>query len=320
MSRLHDALQRASDGKMPILPREAGIPESESPAAGQAAFTVPWTLDNNGADAPAKGEAAARAGGESGPSDAVSPVFTTSVARSAGAASAEVAEKLVGNPVSSGNASLSIAVEQYRKLAATLHHAQAARILKLIMVTSANPGEGKSLTATNLAITLSESYQRRVLLVDADLRRPSLHVIFGVPNGSGLSDGLARATSGQLPVVEVSPRLSVLPSGHTMADPTTALSSNEMRAVLEEARAAYDWVIIDTPPVGLLTDAKLLGAMVDAVVLVIEAGRTPCHDAARAIDAVGRDRVLGAVLNRHTNGGDTYYYKSYYAHRKSTGA
>ena len=89
-------------------------------------------------------------------------------------------------------------VEQYRKLAATLYYAQAERGVKILMVTSAIPGEGKSLTTANLALTLSESYQRRVLLIDADLRRPSLHMIFQIPNMSGLGEGLKPGADGRV--------------------------------------------------------------------------------------------------------------------------
>ena len=124
------------------------------------------------------------------------------------------------------------------------------------MVTSARPGEGKSLTAANLALTLSESYQRRVLLIDADLRQPSLHEILGVPNATGLSDGLSAGAGAGIPLLEVSSYLSFLPSGRPMSDPTAGLTSDRMRRVLDAARQRFDWTIIDTPPVGLLTDAK----------------------------------------------------------------
>jgi capsular exopolysaccharide synthesis family protein len=228
------------------------------------------------------------------------------------------AEKLVVTAASGEQVVLAMAIEQYRKLAATLHHAQGDRGLKVILVASANPGEGKSLTASNLALTLSESYQRRVLLIDADLRRPSLHGIFGVPNDTGLSDGLARASIEGLMVVEISPRLSVLPSGRPMEDPTSALTSDQMRRILDEARACYDWAIIDTPPIGMLSDARLLAEMVDGVVLVVEAERSPYPDLLRAIDTIGRERVLGAVLNRLRQvPGGSHYYASYYGHSQA---
>jgi capsular exopolysaccharide synthesis family protein len=314
MSRLHGALQRASEGKAPILPPEAGTGSDEGIQASQPAFSVPWTLDSAAAaEAPPRSfEGASAADSDHQPAFASLPLTRMQEGAT------DTDEKLVGSTAPDTDASLAQAVEQYRKLAATLHHAQADRGLKLIMVTSANPSEGKSLTASNLALTLSESYQRRVLLIDGDLRRPSLHEIFGVPNRSGLSDGLARNSIDGLPVAEVSPRLSVLPSGHPLEDPTGVLTSGQMRAVLEEARAAYDWTIVDTPPIGLLTDARLLAEMVDGVVLVIEAGKSPYADILRAVETIGRGRLLGAVLNRLNQGsGRARYYKSYYG-RPST--
>jgi capsular exopolysaccharide synthesis family protein len=301
MTRLHGALQRATEGKAQIIPPEAGTGTSQGVDSSQTAFSVPWTLDAQAPVVNAEEPSAPR------------PGFSHARVNHFGSFPREAAEKLVTSAAPDEPAALAVAIEQYRKLAATLHHAQGDRGLKLIMVTSANPGEGKSLTASNLALTLSESYQRRVLLIDADLRRPSLHDILGVPNGTGLSDGLARDSIEGLGVVEVSPRLSVLPSGRPMEDPTGSLTSSQMRRILDEAKAAYDWAIIDTPPIGMLTDAKLLAEMVDGVVLVVEAEKTPYPDLLRAIDTIGRERVLGAVLNRLRHvPGSAYYYASYY--------
>ena len=156
-------------------------------------------------------------------------------------------------------------VEQYRRLAATLHHAQAQTGLKIVMVASAMPGEGKTLTATNLALTLSESYRRKVLLIDADLRRPTMHQIFDIPNIAGLNEALTAFEA--LPsAFELSPRLTLLPAGRPNPDPIGILTSPAMRELVTKRGDGFDWVIVDTPPVGLLTDANLLAGMVDAVV------------------------------------------------------
>jgi protein-tyrosine kinase len=225
------------------------------------------------------------------------------------ATAAGVAEKVVvdaeTNPAS---------VEQYRRLAAVLHHAQNERGLRVIMVTSALPGEGKTLTASNLALTLSESYQRRVLLVDADLRRPSVHQLFALPSLSGLSDGLRSVEDRKLTLVEVSSRLTVLPAGRPDPDPMSVLTSSRMQYVLDEAREKFDWVIVDTPPVGLMPDAHLLAAMVDGAVLIVGAGMSPHRTVAKAVEVIGRERILGVVLNRIHDADmshDGYYY-SYY--------
>jgi capsular exopolysaccharide synthesis family protein len=206
------------------------------------------------------------------------------------------------------------AVEQYRRLAASLHHAQFQRTTKVLMITSASPGEGKTLTASNLALTLSESYRRKVLLIDADLRRPSVHHVFDLPNVFGLSDALKSDSDQKLSVIQVSANLTVLPAGRPDSDPMSGLTSDRMRRIVQEAAAHFDWVIIDTPPVGFLSDANLLVAMVDAALFVVRAGKSPYRLIQRALDAVGRDRVLGVVLNAIDENVDDagYYYYGYY--------
>ena len=206
------------------------------------------------------------------------------------------------------------AVEQYRRLAASLHHTQLERETKVLMITSASPGEGKTLTATNLALTLSESYRRNVLLIDADLRRPSIHQMFQVPNVLGLNDGLKSDTEQKLSLIQVSEHLTVLPAGRPDPDPMSGLTSERMRRIVQEAAARFDWVVIDTPPVGFLSDANLLVAMVDVAIFVVRAGKSPYRLIQRALDAVGRNRILGVVLNAVDENVDVagYYYYGYY--------
>jgi capsular exopolysaccharide synthesis family protein len=204
--------------------------------------------------------------------------------------------------------------EQYRRLAAVLHDAHNTSGLRLIMVCSAVAGEGKTLTASNLALTFSESYQKRVLLVDADLRRPSLHTVFRLDTALGLGDGLLSAGETKMLVRQVSPRLAVLPAGRPSSDPMAGLTSARMRRLLDEAKQSFDWVILDTPPVMLLPDAHLLASMVEGAVLVVRAGSTPHELVKRSADAIGRSRILGVVLNRAEGQGrheDHYQYYGY---------
>jgi len=211
--------------------------------------------------------------------------------------------------------------EQYRRLAAVLHHSQAVNGMKVIMVASAVAGEGKTLTATNLALTFSESYHRKVLLIDGDLRRPSVHVVFGIQSVPGLSEGLTAVEPRKLPLHQVSERLTILPAGKPTSDPMSALISVRVKKIIDEARQAFDWVIIDTPPVGLMTDANLVATMTDGAIFVVKADSTPYGMAQRAIDAIGRDRILGAVLNRatpNTVNGHHYYYDYYYGRSESS--
>ena len=215
----------------------------------------------------------------------------------------------------------SVAREQYRRVVAVLHDAQASTDLRVIMIASAVPGEGKTLTAANLALTLSESYQRRVLLVDADLRKPSVHEVFHIESAVGLSTGLDPASPAKLTVHQVTPRLSILPAGRPTSDPMAGLTSNRMRRLLEEAKASFDWVIVDTPPLMLLPDAHLLASMVDGAVLVIRAGSTPHDLVRRTADAIGRARIVGVVLNHaepnRTAGYQGYYYYDYHSRARS---
>jgi capsular exopolysaccharide synthesis family protein len=190
--------------------------------------------------------------------------------------------------------------------------------MRSLMVTSAVAEEGKTLTATNLALTLSESFRRNVLLVDADLRRPSLHDVFQVPNVSGLSDGLKAPADGKLSLLQITPLLTLLTAGRPDPDPMHSLISARMKRVIEEARAKFDWVILDAPPVGLLTDANLLVAMLDAALLVVRAGVVPYTYVERAADIIGRERIIGVLLNgaepEHPNV-HKYHYDRYYRSR-----
>jgi capsular exopolysaccharide synthesis family protein len=197
-----------------------------------------------------------------------------------------------------GRAPNAALVEQYRRLGAALHHHQLQGGAHTLMVTSAVASEGKTLTATNLALTLSHSYKARVLLIDADLRRPSIHQVLMLPNSFGLSDILRRDHPIAARFQEVSPLLSVLTAGRPDSDPMAGLVSDTMARILTEAATQFDWVIVDTPPVALLPDANLLAAMIDTALLVVGANATPYPLVARAVEAIGEQRILGVVLNR----------------------
>ena len=193
--------------------------------------------------------------------------------------------------------SSNVSIEQYRKLAAVLHEEQVRSQLKTVIVTSALPGEGKTLTVVNLALTLSESYAKRVLVVDADLRGPSSHSALDIPNERGLSDALNNDQP--LPFVSVSNGLTVLPAGAPGPTPLAGLTSERMAQILEDCASRFDWVLIDTPPVGVLPDAQVLARFAGAVLFVVGAGVTPAATVERAIAELGGpDAIFGVVLNR----------------------
>jgi capsular exopolysaccharide synthesis family protein len=214
-----------------------------------------------------------------------------------------------------------VLVEQFRGLAATLLRAQGERHLKSVIVTSPSPGDGKSHVAVNLALTLSESYRRRVLLIDADLRRPTLHLLFRLPNTRGLSEALKETTDEKVATVKVSETLTLLPAGRPDPNPLGGLSSGRMKRMVADAADRFDWVVIDSPPVGVLADAHLLSETVDAAILVVRAGVTRFPDLEAAAGTLGHDRILGVVLNAvdpvEIRGEG--YYSHYYGHDSSRG-
>jgi len=205
--------------------------------------------------------------------------------------------------------------EQYRRLGATLHGLQDERGLKTLMVSSTVPREGKTLTVTNLALTLSEAYDFRVLVIDADLRRPSIHEVFGVPNSPGLADVIREGT-GNVPLIEVAPKLAVLTAGRvSTATPMAELANERLPVLIKQVSPQFDWILIDTPPTGVFPDARLVAKVADAVLFVIGAGLAPYDLVQRAIAELG-DVVIGTVLNRvdeRSLVGADYYSAGYHS-------
>lgn len=208
------------------------------------------------------------------------------------------------------------AIEQFRCMAATLQQLQFERGLRVLVVTSAASSEGKSLVASNLGVTLSRSYHRQVLLVDADLRRPGLHHFFGVRNAGGLADAVSHEANESVPVYDIGSRLSLLPAGRSPRDPVSTFASEGFSRLVTSAAAAFDWVILDAAPVGMLPDASLLASLADGVLFVVESGRVPYKLVQRAVETIGTDRVVGVVLNKVAEtelvGGYGYQYYSEY--------
>jgi capsular exopolysaccharide synthesis family protein len=216
-------------------------------------------------------------------------------AAASGLAACATDERLVVSPKMSHTA-----LQQYRRLASTLHQLQIERGLRSLIITSAVAGEGKTMTAANLALTLSESLKRRVLLIDADLRRPVLDKIFKTRSSPGLSNMLA-STEPVARVVAVSERLTLLAGGRPEHDPSAVLTSDRMRLLVEDAVKSFDWVLIDTPPAGVFSDASLLSMLTDGVLMVIRASSTPLAQIQRGIAAVTPERIVGTVLNQTEN-------------------
>lgn len=202
--------------------------------------------------------------------------------------------------------------EAYRSLRTALLLAS-ARELRVVAVTSAVASEGKSATATNLAVVMAQ-LGRRVLIVDADLRKPRLHEVFQVSNRAGLVSYLTGGADFDAIVSRTSvPQLFVCPSGPMPPNPSELLASDRMRELVKLARGRFDFVVFDTPPILPVTDAALVGTLADGVTLCLRAGKVTreearsCHDRLR----MAAIKVLGVVLNRHTTAQGGYSSRRY---------
>ncbi len=212
--------------------------------------------------------------------------------------------------------------EAYRTLRTNVTFVSAEhRTLQLICVTSPGPAEGKSTTAANLAITLAQQ-GARTLLVDADLRRPLVHKVFNLVQEPGLTDVLVGSAALREAVrPNVIANLDVLPGGALPPNPSELLGSEAMHRLLEQLRAQYASVIFDTPPALAVTDATVLGASADAVILVLRVGETEEAAAQRAVEMFRRvqARVAGTVLNGVEKQRDRYYQYYYGRGEPSSG-
>jgi protein-tyrosine kinase len=186
--------------------------------------------------------------------------------------------------------------DQYIRLSVALEQIRRVRPLRSVTVSSAERAEGKTLTAVNLALTLAGRSSGRVLLIDADLGSPSVHTIFQLPNTTGLSE-LIGSTANRAPIVDISPHLTVLPAGAPSSDPMTLLVAPRMKKLLQAAVAGFEWVVLDAPSVGSIDGSSLLAWLTDGTVLVVRVGRTAETAVEQAILALGRERVVGIVLN-----------------------
>lgn len=229
----------------------------------------------------------------------------------------------VGSPLT-GTQTFSIGIEAFRSLRTSLIWSDAADTLKTLVVTSAAPGEGKTLTAANLAVTLAYDGMR-VLLVDCDIRRPRVHGLFHLPRAPGLMELLMaydRPDAPPPPAIRQTTvaRLSVLPCGALPMNAANLLSSTRMRMLLEELKQQFDIIVLDTPPVLATADAGIVGSLTDGVLLVVRAGATDRNAAQRAYQQLANvgARVVGTVLNdpggEVAKEGDYYYPYDYAAH------
>lgn len=299
MSRIHEALQRAylERGRVPVLP-ELEIVETEGDPVREMA-----------------------------PAIAVEPVVEHEIVL-------DEIRREIWKPYMASLPTFSergAAVEQFRSVRSHIYQARYEAPLKTILVASGIPSEGKSFVAANLAMSLARNSIHNVLLIDADLRRPTLHTILGAPNEGGLADYLEGALSateilqrervekGDANGAATNTNLTFIPSGKQTENSTELVANGRMKKLIETVSPTFDWIVIDGPPVLVVSDGIELSRAADAVLLVARCSRTPYEVVQRTQAAFSSSRLLGFVLNDitdaphgrsyHYNAGD-YYYRS----------
>ncbi|CAN7690598.1 CpsD/CapB family tyrosine-protein kinase [Paenibacillus sp. LjRoot153] len=204
--------------------------------------------------------------------------------------------------------------EAYRTLRTNIQFSSIDEELRVIMVTSAGPGEGKSTTLINLAVAYAQT-DKKVLVIDGDLRKPTMHHALHVSNRSGLTNLLTN----QLTIADVLqssfvPNLQIITSGPIPPNPSEILSSKKMLSVLDELKQQFDIILIDAPPAIAVTDAQIIATRSDGVIIVVNSDKTKREVVLKAkqnMDNV-RARILGVVLNNvDRNNKDAYYYYYY---------
>jgi capsular exopolysaccharide synthesis family protein len=207
-------------------------------------------------------------------------------------------------------------MERYRLVRTKIvQHPNQPRVL---CVSSASPSDGKTVTALNTAASLALKSDTTVLLVDADLRRPQLARILGLPESPGLADVLAGTCSLEDAIVRIPelPRFHFLPSGRSSANPTELLDSPQWLALVQLFKETFTFSVIDTPPVGLLADFDLIQSACEGILLVVRPGHTKRHLLQKTLDQMPAERFLGVVVNASNDWflwrTHDYYYSGYY--------
>jgi capsular exopolysaccharide synthesis family protein len=215
----------------------------------------------------------------------------------------------------------SIASQQYGILTLKVQRWREQTGGRVLVVTSAAGGEGKSLTALNLSMALASSVEGRVLLVDCDLRRPQVHDRLGLKDAAGFSDLLAVTDRDVRPFVSKVGNLYVMPGGTRLSDPVGMLSMRRTREILARLREEYEFIVLDSPPIVPIADSHFLAGLADGVMLVIRARQTRRELLQRAVESLGATNILGVVLNDVEYGDTRYayayrYYQRHYVSRR----
>jgi protein-tyrosine kinase len=284
MSRIHEALKKAEQDRAVMMPVEAPVLPAK-----------PVEIETNNGNR--------------------NPVVTADVHRKASVIPAPVSEYIRFDDLAARcahprwrpdpnvnvfmSSELSVhGAEQFRTLRSRLYQLRGSQPLKKILVTSSLPADGKTFLANNLAQAFVQQPDRRVLLIDADLRRSRLHVPLGAPTSPGLSEYL-RGEADEMAVIQHGQEgnLFLIAGGNEVTDPSELLSNGRLKLLLDRLTPVFDWIIMDSPPCLPVADATALGDLCDGVLLVVRAGSTPLEAAQKASQELQGRNVLGVVLN-----------------------
>jgi protein-tyrosine kinase len=280
MSRLSDALRRADEESKPVEARS----KPGEPGTGDGPFRSLSSPDQ-GSAAPPPDEKPAK------PSKLLK-TFVDQCSRTEWAPDPEAI-------LFYGKGFHTLGCEEFRTLRSRLNAVRERTQLKKLLITSPMPGEGKTFVAANLAQVIVWQPEQQVLLIDADLRAPRLHQALGVPSTPGLSDYLS-GDANEFDVIRrgTPENFFFIPSGKTVSNSSELVANSRLRALLARLAIAFDWIIVDSPPVIPVADAKLISEPCDGVLMVVQAGVTPADLAQRAYRELQGKPFLGVVLNR----------------------
>lgn len=306
MSRIHEALQKAERERKSgqpgeLSPSELAIPVltgGEQPAAIAATPQLP---------PPVPGKI------ESGSQAQLSSSIPSQMESGIAAGTAEWKPNRESMLFFDSSKHYEVGMEEFRTLRSRLFQIREKRPLKTVLVCSALPGEGKSFVAANLAQAIARQHGRRVLLIDTDLRRASLHVALGTRDTPGMTDFL-RGTADEHAVLQRGPMegLFFIARGTEAANPAELIANGRCKSLLQRLAPHFDWIILDSPPAVPVSDASLLAEYCDGVLLVVRAGSTPIEQAQRAAKEFSEKAILGVVLNDAVSeSGYNKYYKGY---------
>ncbi len=221
----------------------------------------------------------------------------------------------------SGLKPYSMEAEQFRILKNSILFPETGRPPRIVLVTSKFPGDGKSFVAANLAVSIARSIDEYVLLMDCDLRAPTIHSKFGYDPAPGLSEYLTdgRPLSSIFRKTHIN-KLTILPAGTPPANPSELISSEQMKRLVQEMKSRYDdrYIIIDSPPPHITSESSALARLVDGIIIVVKTGSTRKQDIQDLIDSYGKKNILGVVMN-FADKQQKYGYKNYYRYQGDKG-